>query len=171
KEIFRVFRFFSFAFIVFFFIACGGGGTSSSSIDTDLKEYYDNYQKDKNKETGTWDPYFSDKRFLANQNGDFVGQATWYEEKLKDDGSVDADAEGEMTFIFNSKGEVYLSIEILEPIKVGEYDIDSQGRELTISSLKVVYELVENAGQNCVKVSKLTNGNFDSYYNLCQKFN
>lgn len=161
KEIFRVFRFFSFAFIVLFFSACGGGGgTSSSSVDTNMQ-----------KIDGKWDPYFSDKRFLANQNGDFVGQATWYEEKLKDDGSVDADAEGEMTFIFNSKGEVYLSIEILEPIKVGEYDIDSQGRELTISSLKVVYELVENAGQNCVKVSKLTNGNFDSYYNLCQKFN
>ena len=159
KEIFRVFRFFSFAFIVLFFSACGGG-TSSTSVDTDMQ-----------KIDGKWDPYFSDKRFLANQNGDFVGQATWYEEKLKDDGSVDADAEGEMTFIFNSKGEVYLSIEILEPIKVGEYDIDSQGRELTISSLKVVYELVENAGQNCVKVSKLTNGNFDSYYNLCQKFN
>ncbi|MGA1933687.1 hypothetical protein ACH5BF_13410 [Arcobacter sp. YIC-464] len=161
KEIFRVFRFFSFAFITLFFSACGGGGgTSSTSVDTNMQ-----------KIDGKWDPYFSDKRFLSNQSGAFVGQATWYEEKLKDDGSVDTDATGEMTFIFNSYGKVSLSIEILSPIEIGTYDIDSQGRELTISSLKVVYELVENAGQNCVKVSKLTDGNFDSYYNLCQKFN
>lgn len=140
------------------FVACGGG-TSSTAVDVSML-----------KIDGTWDPYFDNIRFLADENGDFIGQATWEETKLNDDGTIDEDAEGEMTFIFNSFGKLYLYIEILDPVELGDYDIDSQGIILTIDSLKTVYELVEAVDENCLKVSKIVDGEFESYYNFCKIF-
>lgn len=150
-------------FLIVLFTSCGGGSGSSSDVDKFI-------QKSDQKISGRWNPNFAHIGFLKDKNDNFIGQAKWSEEKLKDDGSVDTQAEGNMTFIFNSFANVYLYIEILEPISIGKYDINEDFTELRIDSLKTVYKSIEYISNLCIKVSKTVDNKFDANYKFCKKF-